>query len=144
MSPGSSGTSTERWPSWGKKGKVGSSSPWSVRSLLPNSLNNSRMLNVSSSDPLPRIPAGILIGLNAALISIVTAWLSDMKLGYCSTGWWLSQKFCCAEISAEGAACEEWRSWGGIEPFQYIAYVLFAVSAASGLVQLLLGGCLLI
>lgn len=69
---------------------------------------------------------GILIGLNAALISIVTAWLSDMKLGYCSTGWWLSQKFCCAEISAEGAACEEWRSWGGIEPFQYIAYVLFA------------------
>lgn len=85
------------------------------------------------------MPAGILIGLNAALISIVTAWLSDMKLGYCSTGWWLSQKFCCAEISAEGAACEEWRSWGGIEPFQYIAYVLFAVSAASGLVQLLVG-----
>jgi hypothetical protein len=62
-----------------------------------------------------------------------------MKLGYCSTGWWLSQKFCCAEISAEGAACEEWRSWGGIEPFQYIAYVLFAVSAASCLVQLLVG-----
>jgi hypothetical protein len=94
----------------------------------------SGLLNVSSSDPLPPIPAGILIGLNAALISIVTAWLSDMKLGYCSTGWWLSQKFCCAEISAEGAACEEWRSWGGIEPFQYIAYVLFAVSIASRLV----------
>lgn len=72
--------------------------------------------------------AGILIGLNAALISIVTAWLSDMKLGYCTTGWWLSQKFCCAEISAEGAACEEWRHWGGVEPFRYIAYVAFAVS----------------
>jgi len=66
--------------------------------------------------------------LNAALISIVTAWLSDMKMGYCTTGWWLSQKFCCAEISEEGAACKEWRSWGGFEPFQYIAYVLFAVS----------------
>ena len=74
---------------------------------------------------------GILIGLNAALISIVTAWLSDMKMGYCTTGWWLSQKFCCAEISEEGAACKEWRSWGGFEPFQYIAYVLFAVSACS-------------
>ena len=139
MSPGSSGTSTGRWPSWGKRGKVGSSSPWSVRSLVQNSLNSSGRLSELSSDPFPFILAGILIGLNAALISIVTAWLSDMKLGYCSTGWWLSQKFCCAEISAEGAACEEWRSWGGIEPFQYIAYVLFAVSTASRLVQLLVG-----
>lgn len=69
---------------------------------------------------------GLGIGFSAAIISILTAWLSDMKLGYCSTGWWLSQKFCCAEISDEGAACEEWRSWGGIEPFKYIAYVLFA------------------
>ena len=51
-----------------------------------------------------------------------------MKLGYCTTGWWLSQKFCCAEISAEGAACEEWRHWGGVEPFRYLAYVMFAVS----------------
>lgn len=71
---------------------------------------------------------GIGIGINAALISIVTAWLSDMKLGYCTTGWWLSQKFCCMEISDEGAGCQEWRNWGGIEPFRYIAYVLFAVS----------------
>jgi hypothetical protein len=69
--------------------------------------------------------------LNAALISLVTAWLSDMKMGYCTTGWWLSQKFCCAEISAEGEACEEWRNWGGFEPFRYIAYVLFAVGRLS-------------
>ncbi|KAJ9110915.1 hypothetical protein QFC19_001424 [Naganishia cerealis] len=71
--------------------------------------------------------AGIGIGLNAALISIITVWLSDLKLGYCTTGWWLSQKFCCAEVSDEGEACTEWRNWGGIEPFRYMAYIFFAV-----------------
>jgi chloride channel 3/4/5 len=65
---------------------------------------------------------------NAALISIITAWLSDIKLGYCTTGWWLSQKFCCLELSDEGVGCEEWRNWGGIEPFRYIFFILFAVS----------------
>lgn len=70
---------------------------------------------------------GIGIGLNAALISIITVWLSDLKMGYCTTGWWLSQKFCCAEVSGEGEACTEWRNWGGIEPFRYMAYIFFAV-----------------
>ncbi|KAJ9101050.1 hypothetical protein QFC21_003268 [Naganishia friedmannii] len=69
---------------------------------------------------------GIGIGLNAALISIITVWLSDLKMGYCTTGWWLSQKFCCAEVSEEGEACTEWRNWGGIEPFRYMAYIFFA------------------
>ncbi len=80
----------------------------------------------------PLRPPGIGIGANAALISIITAWLSDIKLGYCTTGWWLSQKFCCLELSDEGTGCEEWRSWGGIEPFRYIAYVLFAVGSPGG------------
>ncbi|KAJ9118570.1 hypothetical protein QFC22_003790 [Naganishia vaughanmartiniae] len=70
--------------------------------------------------------SGIGIGLNAALISIITVWLSDLKMGYCTTGWWLSQKFCCAEVSDEGEACTEWRNWGGIEPFRYMAYIFFA------------------
>jgi chloride channel 3/4/5 len=34
----------------------------------------------------------------SALIAIVTDWLSDIKLGYCSSAWWLNQKFCCWEI----------------------------------------------
>ncbi|KAJ1677901.1 glycerol ethanol, ferric requiring protein [Spiromyces aspiralis] len=45
--------------------------------------------------------AGILIGLNTALISVVTEWLSDLKIGYCSTGWWLNEKFCCWENEDE-------------------------------------------
>ncbi|RXK39132.1 chloride channel, other eukaryote [Tremella mesenterica] len=69
---------------------------------------------------------GVGIGFSAALIAIITAWLSDMKMGYCTTGWWLSQKFCCLEISDEGEGCAEWRNWGGVEPFRWIAYILFA------------------
>lgn len=61
-------------------------------------------------------------------MSIMTGWLSDIKLGYCSTGWWLSRKFCCLEISDEGESCQEWRRWGIIQPFPWIAYVLYAVS----------------
>lgn len=61
-------------------------------------------------------------------MSIITVWLSDMKMGYCKTGWWLSQKFCCLELADEGEGCEEWRNWGGVEPFRWFAYIFFAVS----------------
>ncbi|KAJ1726592.1 glycerol ethanol, ferric requiring protein [Coemansia biformis] len=40
---------------------------------------------------------GALVGVNTAFISIVTEWLSDAKLGVCTTGWWLNAKFCCWE-----------------------------------------------
>jgi chloride channel 3/4/5 len=62
-----------------------------------------------------------------ALISITSVWLSDIKLGYCTTGWWLNRKFCCLEVSDEGEGCAEWRNWGGVEPFRYMAYIFFAV-----------------
>ena len=38
---------------------------------------------------------GIAIGVNAAVLNIVTEWLSDIKLGYCSTAFYLNQNFCC-------------------------------------------------
>lgn len=71
---------------------------------------------------------GVGIGVSAALISIMTVWLSDLKMGYCTTGWWLSQKFCCLEVSGEGEGCSEWRNWGGVEPFRWIFYIIWAVS----------------
>lgn len=52
-------------------------------------------------------------------------------MGHCTTGWWLTRKFCCLEVSDEMEACAEWKNWGGVEPFQWIAYVLFAVSIYS-------------
>jgi chloride channel 3/4/5 len=38
---------------------------------------------------------GAAIGLNAAVLNIVTEWLSDIKLGYCSTAFYLNESFCC-------------------------------------------------
>ncbi|WVN87310.1 uncharacterized protein L203_102488 [Cryptococcus depauperatus CBS 7841] len=73
---------------------------------------------------------GVAIGISAAMISIVTQWMSDIKLGHCSTGWWLSRKFCCLEIAGEMESCAEWRSWGGIEPVSCLVYISFAAGFA--------------
>ncbi|KLO20320.1 Cl-channel protein [Schizopora paradoxa] len=69
--------------------------------------------------------AGICIGVNAAIISIVTEWLSDIKMGYCSDGWWLNQQFCCWEID-EDAVCESWHFWSTVNFARWIIYVIFA------------------
>jgi hypothetical protein len=89
-------------------------------------------------DPSSICLPGVGIGISAALISVITVWLSDMKMGYCTTGWWLSQKFCCLEISEEGQGCAEWTNWGGVEPFRWIAYMLFAVSYHTDRARLIL------
>src|ERR1700744_3810280 len=41
------------------------------------------------------IVQGMAIGLNAAFLNIVTEWLSDIKLGYCTTAFYLNENFCC-------------------------------------------------
>lgn len=38
---------------------------------------------------------GAAIGLNSAFLNIVTEWLSDVKLGYCTTAFYLNEQFCC-------------------------------------------------
>ena len=38
---------------------------------------------------------GAAIGLNAAFLNIVTEWLSDVKLGHCTTAFYLNENFCC-------------------------------------------------
>ena len=35
------------------------------------------------------------IGLNAAFLNIITEWLSDIKLGHCTTAFYLNENFCC-------------------------------------------------
>ena len=75
---------------------------------------------------------GAAIGLNAAFLNIVTEWLSDIKLGYCSTAFYLNESFCC--WGAENG-CEEWHRWSSISPLSYFIYfvfsTLFALAAAS-------------
>lgn len=46
---------------------------------------------------------GMAIGLNSALLNIITEWLSDIKLGHCTTAFYLNEQFCC--WGAEGGTC---------------------------------------
>lgn len=70
---------------------------------------------------------GIVIGLNAAALNIITEWLSDIKLGYCTTAWYLNEGFCC--YGAE-AGCEEWKRWTSFTVANYFIYAIFAVLLA--------------
>ncbi|TKA55875.1 putative chloride channel protein, partial [Friedmanniomyces simplex] len=71
---------------------------------------------------------GIAIGLNAAFLNIVTEWLSDVKLGYCTTAFYLNESFCC--WGAE-SGCPEWHRWSTFWPLNYLLYILFAGLLAS-------------
>ncbi|KAJ4344138.1 glycerol ethanol, ferric requiring protein [Ascochyta clinopodiicola] len=75
---------------------------------------------------------GAAIGLNAAFLNIVTEWLSDIKLGRCTTAFYLNESFCC--WGAE-QGCPEWKRWSGVWPVNYVMYMafaaLFALTAAT-------------
>ncbi|CDZ97087.1 voltage-gated chloride channel [Phaffia rhodozyma] len=74
---------------------------------------------------------GMGIGLNAAFIVIVTEWLSSSRLGHCTSGWWLNEKFCCLEADVEGEeTCPEWHDWGGGDPLAWVIYVTCAIAYA--------------
>jgi chloride channel 3/4/5 len=63
-----------------------------------------------------------------AVISIVSVWLSDLKLGYCSDGWWLNQQFCCWEIEGEEVdGCDSWHPWSEVTLARWFIFVMFAV-----------------
>ncbi|GAB1735806.1 hypothetical protein NU219Hw_g5149t1 [Hortaea werneckii] len=71
---------------------------------------------------------GIAIGLNAAFLNIVTEWLSDLKLGYCTTAFYLNESFCC--WGAE-SGCPAWHRWSGsFWPLNYLLYAVFATLLA--------------
>ncbi|KAL7271131.1 glycerol ethanol, ferric requiring protein [Rhizina undulata] len=67
---------------------------------------------------------GACIGLNASFLNIITEWLSDIKLGHCSTAFYLNKNFCC--WGAEDG-CPEWRPWSRIWPINHILYILFSI-----------------
>lgn len=52
---------------------------------------------------------GAAIGLNSAFLNIITEWLSDVKLGYCTTAFYLNEQFCC--WGAEGGMLRYMRLW---------------------------------
>lgn len=70
---------------------------------------------------------GAAIGLNAALLNIITEWLSDLKLGYCSTAFYLNKGFCCW---GESHGCPQWHSWTPLMPLNYLIYIIVATTFA--------------
>ena len=67
---------------------------------------------------------GVVIGLNAAFLNIATEWLSDIKLGYCTTAFYLNENFCCW---GSESGCAEWHRWSGsLSPINYVLYITFA------------------
>lgn len=38
---------------------------------------------------------GVCIGLNASFLNIITEWLSDIRMGRCTTAFYLNENFCC-------------------------------------------------
>ena len=67
---------------------------------------------------------GAVIGLTAAALNIITEWLSDVKLGYCTTGFYLNEQFCC--WGAENG-CDEWKRWTSLGLANYLLYIIFSV-----------------
>ncbi|KAJ3196410.1 glycerol ethanol, ferric requiring protein [Irineochytrium annulatum] len=87
---------------------------------------------------------GITIGLLASCIAIVAAWLTDVRLGYCRTEWYLSKTICCTGYDKE---CLHWVDWSGrifgyagVNIVNWIFYVffstMFATAAAVMVVQI--------
>ena len=74
---------------------------------------------------------GAAIGLNAAFLNIVTEWLSDVKLGYCTTAFYLNEDFCCWGEDT----CDAWHRWTPLWPVNYFLYfvfsIIFALTSAS-------------
>ncbi|KAI0302674.1 voltage-gated chloride channel [Russula brevipes] len=90
-------------------------------------ISHVRKLLVASQSWFVVSIVGAGIGINAAVISIITEWLSDIKMGYCSDGWWLNQQFCCWELDGnEESGCDSWHLWSTVTVARWFIYVLFA------------------
>ncbi|KAI0001275.1 voltage-gated chloride channel [Russula compacta] len=92
-------------------------------------ISHIRKLLVASQSWFVVSIVGAGIGINAAVISIITEWLSDIKMGYCSDGWWLNQQFCCWELDGDDdSGCDSWHLWSTVSIARWFIYMLFAAS----------------
>ncbi|KAJ5491907.1 Cystathionine beta-synthase core [Penicillium expansum] len=71
---------------------------------------------------------GMAIGLNSAVLNIITEWLSDIKLGHCTTAFYLNESFCC--WGAENG-CPEWKHWTSFWVLNYVFYFFGALLLSS-------------
>ncbi|ODQ67434.1 hypothetical protein NADFUDRAFT_32096 [Nadsonia fulvescens var. elongata DSM 6958] len=65
---------------------------------------------------------GIAIGLIASILTTATEFLSDIKSGYCTKGFYLNRTFCCWE---DVESCDKWQPWS-YSILNYFIYVLLS------------------
>lgn len=78
---------------------------------------------------------GALVALMAYIVDSIEPWLFDLKLGYCRSGWYRTERSCCAG----NTVCQDWTSWGdsialqgvGKHLFEYFVYIASTVILAS-------------
>ncbi|KAI5966902.1 GEF1 [Candida pseudojiufengensis] len=69
---------------------------------------------------------GIVIGLIAGCLNIITSFLASLRVGYCKNVFYLSENFCC--WGEEEEKCENWSKWSRFEFLNYIIFVLISIS----------------
>lgn len=67
---------------------------------------------------------GIIIGVIALCLNVITAWLALMRLGYCSLNFYLNQGFCCWDQEEE---CSNWRPWLRFGILRYFMYIFWLI-----------------
>ncbi|CAK7892744.1 anion/proton exchange transporter Gef1p [[Candida] anglica] len=67
---------------------------------------------------------GVTIGIIAACLNVMTAWMANIRLGHCSGAIYLNKSLCCIE-EGEGK-CEKWVNWSSYGIVNYMVYVLFS------------------
>ncbi|TPX37050.1 hypothetical protein SmJEL517_g00989 [Synchytrium microbalum] len=67
---------------------------------------------------------GICIGVVAAFVDVVAAWLGDIRMGYCQTEWYVSKKICCMGSQNADGICDDWVDWSyGISRIPHITFI---------------------
>lgn len=68
---------------------------------------------------------GILIGLIAGSLNIITAWLASIRLGHCSKNFYLNRAFCCWGQDEE--SCTNWVLWSNFEIINYLVFIVISL-----------------
>nr|BAC75635.1 CLC chloride channel [Ascidia sydneiensis samea] len=79
---------------------------------------------------------GLAAGTCAGLIDTTAKWLGDLKVGKCSTFFYMDKYACCWNVQLDRRKCPEWQTWaeifvnlteGQTYAFNYFAYVVGAI-----------------
>lgn len=68
---------------------------------------------------------GIVIGIIAGCLNIVTAWLSGIRMGRCKHDFYLNKTFCCWGKPEDD--CSEWVRWSRYGSLNYLFYISTAL-----------------